>query len=177
MFVPYKNIYSNICVDFDALDPVVVRGSEKQNKLRYGDVLFTGSSETPEECAMSSVVNRHPENDIYLNSFSFGWRPYDIERFAPDYLKYWFRGKQFRRDARQSSNGVTRFNVSKALLAKSAIPLIDMKEQRRIVSILDNFSDMTTSLTSGLPAEIEARRKQYEYYRDKLLSFPRKEEA
>ena len=55
------------------------------------------------------------------------------------------------------------------------IPLPPLSEQERIVSILDRFEALTTDLQSGLPAEIEARRKQYEYYREKLLTFKRKE--
>lgn len=52
-----------------------------------------------------------------------------------------------------------------------SISLPPLEEQRRIVSILDRFDKLTNDLSSGLPAEIEARRKQYEYYRDRLLSF------
>ncbi len=55
------------------------------------------------------------------------------------------------------------------------IPIPSIKEQQRIVSILDRFETLCNDITSGLPAEIEARKKQYEYYRDKLLSFKRKE--
>ncbi|MDK7733451.1 restriction endonuclease subunit S [Propionimicrobium lymphophilum] len=51
------------------------------------------------------------------------------------------------------------------------VPVPPLSEQERIVSILDNFDALTTDLSSGLPAEIQARRKQYEYYRDKLLTF------
>ena len=51
------------------------------------------------------------------------------------------------------------------------LPVPPIEEQKRIVSILDRFDAICNDLTSGLPAEIEARRKQYEYYRDKLLSF------
>ena len=54
------------------------------------------------------------------------------------------------------------------------IPLPKMEVQKRIVSILDKFDELTTNITSGLPAEISARHKQYEYYRDKLLTFKRK---
>ncbi|HOR96725.1 MAG TPA: restriction endonuclease subunit S, partial [Bacilli bacterium] len=51
-------------------------------------------------------------------------------------------------------------------------PVPPLEEQERIVAILDRFDVLCNDLTSGLPAEIEARRKQYEYYRDRLLSFP-----
>ena len=57
------------------------------------------------------------------------------------------------------------------------VPLPEKTEQRRIVDVLDKFSALTTSLTDGLPAEIEANRKRYEYYRDKLLDLPRRESA
>ncbi len=54
------------------------------------------------------------------------------------------------------------------------IPLPSLEEQARIVEILDKFDALTTDITTGLPAEIEARQKQYEYYRDKLLTFKEK---
>ena len=54
------------------------------------------------------------------------------------------------------------------------IPLPSLDEQRRIADILDDFDTLVNDLTLGLPAEIEARRKQYEHYRDRLLTFPEK---
>ena len=59
-------------------------------------------------------------------------------------------------------------------LKNISIPISPLSEQQRIVSILDRFEALTTDLQSGLPAEIEARRKQYEYYREQLLTFKRK---
>ena len=55
------------------------------------------------------------------------------------------------------------------------IPVPSLSEQQRIIEVLDRFDALTTDLTAGLPAEIEKRRQQYEYYRDKLLTFKRKE--
>ena len=54
------------------------------------------------------------------------------------------------------------------------IPIIPIAEQERIASILDRFERLTTDLQAGLPAEIKARKQQYEYYRDRLLTFKRK---
>jgi type I restriction enzyme S subunit len=63
--------------------------------------------------------------------------------------------------------------VSATDLAKISIPIPPLAEQERIVSILDKFDALTTSITEGLPREIELRQKQYEYYRNLLLSFPK----
>ena len=62
----------------------------------------------------------------------------------------------------------------KELIMKYEVPIPPIEEQNRIVAILDRFDALTTSLQHGLPAEITARRQQYEYYRDKLLDFKRK---
>lgn len=68
-------------------------------------------------------------------------------------------------------------NISAKKVRDYLIPVPPLAEQQRIVDILDRFDALTTSLTDGLPAEIDARRQQYEYYRDKLLDFPRKASA
>ncbi len=62
-------------------------------------------------------------------------------------------------------------SLTQSVLNKVQFPIPPIKEQERIVSILDRFDTLCNDLTSGLPAEIEARRRQYEYYRDKLLTF------
>jgi len=62
-------------------------------------------------------------------------------------------------------------SISATGLGKAMIPLPSITEQERIVSILDRFDSLCNDITTGLPAEIEARQKQYEFYRDKLLSF------
>ena len=62
-------------------------------------------------------------------------------------------------------------------LGKAFIPVPSKEEQERIVSILDKFDTLTNSISEGLPKEIALRKQQYEYYRDKLLTFPKKEEA
>jgi restriction endonuclease S subunit len=61
--------------------------------------------------------------------------------------------------------------LSKTAFEKMSIPIPSLKEQERIISILDKFDTLTTSISEGLPKEIELRKKQYEYYRDLLLTF------
>ncbi|MCM1211632.1 MAG: restriction endonuclease subunit S [Blautia sp.] len=62
-------------------------------------------------------------------------------------------------------------HVSGEVLAKIMIPIPEIAEQKRIVQILDRFDTLCNDISEGLPAEIEARQRQYEYYRDKLLNF------
>ncbi len=66
--------------------------------------------------------------------------------------------------------------ISRLNIENVVIPLPPLKEQSRIVSILDCFDGLCNNLSIGLPAEIEARRKQYEYYRDRLLNFAEKQD-
>ena len=67
--------------------------------------------------------------------------------------------------------GGTIKHVLAGKMGKILVPVPPLAEQQRIVDILDRFDALCNSITSGLPAEIEARKKQYEYYRDKLLTF------
>lgn len=62
-------------------------------------------------------------------------------------------------------------SIRRPMLNEFLVPVPSIEEQKRIVSILDRFDKLCNDISEGLPAEIEARRKQYEYYRDKMLSF------
>ena len=167
MFITYMNVYSNPSTNLDVIERVKIGQGEKQNKIEKGDILFTGSSETPDECGMSSVVTDDITSNYYLNSFCFGFRLNNKDTFEPNFLKHLFRDRKMRAQIARTANGVTRYNVSKKLFARIIIPVPPLPVQREIVRILDNF----TSLEAELEAELEARRKQYEYYRDQLLSF------
>ena len=167
MFITYMNVYSNPSTKLDVIEKVKIGQGEKQNKIEKGDILFTGSSETPDECGMSSVVTDDITSDYYLNSFCFGFRLNNKDTFEPNFLKHLFRDRKMRAQIARTANGVTRYNVSKRLFARIIIPVPPLPIQREIVRILDSF----TSLEAELEAELEARRKQYEYYRDQLLSF------
>ena len=170
-FVTYMNVYSNIAIDTNINDMVKIAAGEKQNKIEYGDVVFTGSSETSDDCGMSSALTTQPNEDLYLNSFCFGFRLHDKTILLPDFMKFLFRSENVRKQIVKTASGVTRFNVSKKRFGEVAIPVPPIAEQQRIVTILDKFEKLVNDILEGLPAEIAARRQQYEYYRDKLLAF------
>ena len=116
---------------------------------------------------MSSAVTTKIEQKIYLNSFSFGLRFNDDVELLPEFSKFLFRTLSIRKEIVKSASGVTRFNISKARFKKIKIPIPPLSVQTEIVKILDAL----TALTSELTSELILRRKQYEYYREKLLSF------
>lgn len=172
-YITYMNVFSNIAVNTNIHDYVRVGEKEKQNAVKYGDVLFTGSSETPEECGMSSVLTEEVEEKLYLNSFCFGFRFYDPSIMLPGFAKFLFRSHAMRKQIIRTANGVTRFNVSKKKMESVIIPVPPLAVQCEIVRLLDNFAELTAELT----AELSLRRTQYEQYRDTLLTFPAADEA
>lgn len=162
-FITYVNIFNNPALNTDVEDKVKIAEGEKQNTIQYGDLLFTGSSETPDECGMCSVLTHHTDENLYLNSFCFGFRFNDLSDKNPDFMKHLFRSSSIRKDICKTANGVTRYNISKKEFAKIEIPLPPLPVQEAIVNILDRFAEYA--------AELQARQQQYNYYRDRLLFF------
>jgi type I restriction enzyme S subunit len=162
-FITYVNIFNNPALKTDVEDKVKIADGEKQNTIQYGDLLFTGSSETPDECGMCSVLTHHSDENLYLNSFCFGFRFNDLSDKCPSFMKHLFRSTSIRKKICKTANGVTRYNISKKEFAKLEIPLPPLPVQEAIVNILDRFAVYA--------AELQARQQQYNYYRDTLLSF------
>ncbi len=173
-YISYKRIFGSLDIKNMPTDYVHVREDERQHEVRYGDILFTGSSEIAEEAGISCAVTSQFDEPVYLNSFSFGVRFNNKIKLTPEFLKYLFRTNKMRKEISKTASGVTRFNISKARFKKILIPILcpnnpekSLAIQSEIVRILDKF----TALTAELTAELTARKKQYNYYRDQLLSF------
>ena len=166
-FIPYMNIFSNLSIDTDNLGMVKVEPGERQNVVEYGDFLFTASSETPDECGMSSVMLEKTDwnNPIFLNSFCFGFRFTKVSMIYPPFYKHLFRSYKIRKAISRTANGVTRFNISKKAFARIPIPVPPIDSQRVLADKLDSF----TTLITELDEEIELRKQQLEHYRNILL--------
>jgi len=136
-FITYKNIYNNTFINTNELESVRIDKDEKQNKVKYGDVFFTGSSETPDEVGISSVLLEEVD-DVYLNSFCFGFRFNDLKKTIPEFYGYYFRGPVFRNEVYPLAQGSTRFNLSKSEMVKLKVPVPPIKEQHKIAAILSS---------------------------------------
>ena len=136
-----------------------------RSKLHIGDMLFTYVG------TIGQVALIDEENKYYLAPNVALIRSID-DRLSPQYMRYYFQSNYFwKTQINKLLQSSSMQNIPMEKIRKFAIPLPSLEEQQRIVSILDRFDALCNDLTSGLPAEIEARRKQYEYYRDKLLNF------
>lgn len=166
LLVTYRNIFNNPVLNPAIKDTVVVGKDEKQNEVLWGDILITGSSETPADAGMSSVVLFNPQEKLYLNSFCFGFRLNDMNEALPSYIGHLLRSTSIRAAISKTAFGVTRFNVNRMRFADIEIPLPPLNIQKEIVSILDSF----TSLIGKMKQEVEMRKKQMEYYREKLMA-------
>lgn len=100
----------------------------------------------------------------------------DVNVVIPSYIYHILREKNFSAYVEKNQSGAAYPAISFKSVMEYMIPLPPLEIQQRIVDILDRFDSLTTSLSEGLPAELAARRSQYEYYRDQLLTFPRKGE-
>ena len=127
-FITYMNVFSNPSLDVNSTGVVKINEGEKQNKIQRGDVLFTGSSETPDEAGMSCVVTDDLEGDFYMNSFCFGLRLNTPDLFNLHFLKHVLRSDSIRKSIAKTASGVTRFNISKARFSNIQIPIPSLSE-------------------------------------------------
>ena len=140
--------------------------AQKARKAKYGDLIIATTSENDEDVCKAVAWMGNDEIAISSDACFF------THVMNPKYVAYYFQTEHFQKQKRSLITGTKVRRVNARDLAKVKIPIPPLSEQERIVSILDKFDTLTTSISEGLPKEIELRRKQYEYYRNQLLSFP-----
>ena len=136
-FITYLNVYSNNVINENEFQYVAIKDGEKQNIVEYGDVLFTLSSETPNEVGIGSVFLG--KEKVYLNSFCFGIHITNKEVAFPPFLSYYVSSTAFRKFIYPFAQGSTRFNLCKADFEKASIKLPTLENQKRIYSILSHI--------------------------------------
>jgi len=158
-FVTYMNVYSHSRIHSDEYAYVDVSVEEKQNSLRYGDVLFTTSSETPDEVGIASVFLEKTSHPVYLNSFCFGFRFKDQRKFSPKFAQYYFRAKPFRDAMAIIAQGAIRYNLSKKYFLKTKVIIPEaFEEQESITQILGIYDKSIKLLMKKIQIKKEIKR-------------------
>ena len=161
--------------------------------IKIGDVAASGkyiTSTAERVTAAGAAKSRrvYPGDFVLSNSMSFG-RPYisKVEgcvhdgwlaisgfaaTFLPDFLFHLLRSAPVQAEFARRAGAGTVQNLNADIVKSVVLPVPPMEEQARIVAILDKFDALVNDISSGLPAEIAARRQQYAHYRDRLLTFP-----
>ncbi len=143
-YVTFLGVLENVTLDIRHTERVHVRNGESQNSVMEGDLLFNASSETPGDLAIGAVMGEQLEN-LYLNSFCFGFRIHDKNKYMPLFFAYYFRGSVGREIMNALAQGATRYNMSKSQFRDLELSIPSGKEQRAIAAVL---SDMDAEITA-----------------------------
>lgn len=138
-FVTYMNVFSNPIADLTQYEKVEL--DSKQAQVKYGDVFFTTSSETPEEVGMSSIwLGKQP--NIYLNSFCFGYRPSISTN--PYYLGFMLRSASVRKKFILLAQGISRYNISKNKAMEIVVSIPSESEQENVGTFFKEIDNLIT---------------------------------
>lgn len=166
--IHYGQIYTYYNISTDSTKSYVdCELAKNLTKVNKGDIIIACTSENIEDiCKAVAWLG----NDTIVTG---GHACVFKHRENPKFISYYLQSEFFFQQKKKYARGAKVIDIKASDLAKIEIPIPPLSEQRRIVSILDQFETLVNDLSIGLPAELEARRKQYEYYRDKLLTFDR----
>jgi len=166
--IHYGQIYTYYGIHTDKtksfVSPELAKTLKKVNK---NDLIITNTSENVED--VCKTVAWLGDEEIVTGGHATIFRHNE----NPKYLAYYTQTSVFSNEKKKYAAGAKVIDVSAKNLAKIKVPIPPIEEQNRIVAILDKFNKLVNDKTEGLPAEIQARRQQYEYYRGKLLDFKR----
>ena len=142
-----------------------------RSNLDAGDVLFSGTGTV----GRTAVIEDKPEN-WNIKEGVYVIKPMQ-DKISPRYLAHLLSSSEIVKEYSKKIVGNPVVSLPMGDLRNLKIPVLPLDKQARLVAILDKFDVLTTSITEGLPREIELRQKQYAYYRDLLLSFPQAQTA
>lgn len=164
--IHYGQIYTNYGVYADkTIKNISEEAAEKSKKAVKNDIVMAVTSENIDD--VCKCVAWLGNDEIAVS----GHTAIIHHEQNPKFLAYYFHTEDFYKQKKKLAHGTKVIEVTPDKLNDIIIPLPGIEEQERIVSVLDRFDTLCNDLSSGLPAEIEARQKQYEYYRDRLLTF------
>lgn len=170
-FLSFKTVFNSPVVPRELPNLVNSTAAEQARySIRAGDVFVTRTSEDLEGLAMSCAALRDYPKATF-NGFTKRLRPKTNDVIDAQFAAYFFRSAVFRGQIARMAIMSTRVSLNDGILLRVRIPVPPMKDQRRIVGILEKLDSLVNDSFVGLPAELNARRQQYDFYRDKVLSF------
>ncbi len=153
-YIQYMQIFSDSKINISDFGLVSVSDNENQNKVQFGDIFFTTSSETPNEIGTASVLIDKVK-EVYLNSFCFGFRPNSLDELVPEFAQYFFRSEIARREIVKLAQGSTRYNMSKVELMKLKFEFPIKSEQQKIASFLSSIDKYIKKLVCQIDDSIQ----------------------
>ena len=168
--------------------PLIYNSNIKENRFQFSEMTYLDQSfankNESRKHQLKDIVTVHTGDvgtsaiieDELVGSLGFATivtRVKDKSQFLPEYVCYYLNSADNKRNIARMIKS-DRSNLNLKDFNRLMIPVYDVDTQKRIVQILSKFHEISVDAVAGLPAEIEARHKQYEYYRDKLLTFERK---
>lgn len=139
--------------------------AKKLKKARTGDLIIATTSENVED--VGKAVAWLGDENICISGDAFIYH----HNQNPKYMSYLFQTNSFFEQKKKCITGVKVMRINDVAMSKFKFGFPPLEEQERIVAILDKFDSLVNDISEGLPAELTARRQQYEYYRNKLLTF------
>lgn len=131
-FITYMNVFTNTVAKPEMCEAVSIERNEKQHLVSAGDLLFTQSSETPEDVGMASVWMS--DESVYLNSFCFSLKLFDQKATDPLFLSYLLRAPVYRKAIALQAQGISRYNLSYTRLGSIQVLLPPFEEQKQIAA-------------------------------------------
>ena len=159
-YITFLNVLANPILKENLFGSITIRENEQQNKVQFGDLFFNTSSETPEDVGTCAVLLSYHE-ELYLNSFCFGYRLTD-DNVLGLYLAYYFRSRLGRQLMTSLAQGATRYNLSKELFNASRIILPETKDEQ--IAIATILNDMDKEID-----DLEAQRDKYRLLKSGMM--------
>ena len=170
-YITIRELYKGFIMPTERTDKInneALRLCQQRSNLEIGDILFSATGTIGEMAVVKS-----PPTNWNIKEGVYALKPNSL-LVLPSYIRYILSTDELKKQIRDKTEGSMVQSISMKGLRQITIPVPSLSEQARIVGILDKFDTLVNSLCEGLPREIELRHKQYEYYRDQLLSFPAK---
>ena len=167
--IHYGDLYTYYGIWADKTkDCLVPEVAEKLRFAHNGDVVIVGAGENNEDIGIGVAWFGNEDAAVHDACYIFK------HNMNPKYISYYLRSHTYHMQIKKHVVRGKICAISATDIGKALIPIYSLDEQERIVSILDRFDKLCSDISAGIPAEIEARRKQYEHYRDRLLTFKEK---